>query len=532
MNRSSILLATALLVHAHVNAQALGGRTVYLEEVTLPGMPGVQSFAWAQHNGEWLILGGRTDGLHQRQPFASFLAADNNTTAYVVDAVGLQVWSTSITSLPAALVEQLQCTNMEYVQRDTTLYVIGGYGYAASMLDHTTHDRLTAIDVPGAIQAIKNGQPLGPHFRSLADPRMEVTGGYLGLEGDHFHLVGGQRFEGRYNPMGPNHGPGFVQEYTNAIRRFRIEDDGVNLTIADYQEVIDTVNLHRRDYNLVPQVFPNGTTGFTAFTGVFQYGQDLPWLNTVDIQGTSYTVVPDFEQLLNQYHTAHMALYDSLANVMSTVFFGGIGRYYFDGNGTLWDDPNVPFVNTISLVERDANGVMQELAIGEMPALLGASAEFIPWPAAPQRINGMLKLDQMTADTVLVGHIMGGIESSAANIFFINTGTQSDASTRLFRVYLVSGPTGIAEQETGGELLRVNGAPGSDAVRVTLELPAADTGELRLLDGSGRLVRTLVKARIPAGQQTYHVDLSDLAPGTYLVEYRSEERHATVRFVR
>jgi len=42
----------------------------------------------------------------------------------------------------------------------------------------------------------------------------------------------------------------------------------------------------------------------------------------------------------------------------------------------------------------------------------------------------------------------------------------------------------------------------------------------------------LVKARIPAGQQTYHVDLSDLAPGTYLVEYRSEERHATVRFVR
>jgi hypothetical protein len=37
----------------------------------------------------------------------------------------------------------------------------------------------------------------------------------------------------------------------------------------------------------------------------------------------------------------------------------------------------------------------------------------------------------------VAGHIVGGIESSAANIFFTNTGTQSAASTRTFKVLLV-----------------------------------------------------------------------------------------------
>jgi hypothetical protein len=73
------LSATSLL------AQDLGTRNVVLQEITIPGMPGLQSFAWGEHNGEWLLIGGRTDGLHRRQPFAAFLAEDNNTSAYVVD---------------------------------------------------------------------------------------------------------------------------------------------------------------------------------------------------------------------------------------------------------------------------------------------------------------------------------------------------------------------------------------------------------------------------------------------------------------
>jgi len=531
--RTSVLLLAISLPLAYAAAQELGDRRIVLEELTIPGMPGVQSFAFGQQGPEWLLLGGRTDGLHQRQPFAAFLASANNTMAHVVDPYTEEVWSRSISSLPTAIYEQLQCTNLEFFQRGNTLYIIGGYGYSPTSSDHITHSKLTAVDVPGAIGAIKNNTPLGPHFRQLSDSRMAVTGGYLGFLNDEFYLVGGQRFMGRYNPMGPNSGPGFTQEYTNSIRRFRIEDDGTSLAIMDYLATMDTANLHRRDYNLVPQIFPDGSQGFTAFSGVFQYTSNIPWLNTVDITPSGYTVVPVFEQLLNQYHTAHLPVHSATSNTMSTVFFGGIGRYYFDGNGQLFDDVNVPFVNTISRVVRNGDGSMLETAIGSMPALLGSSAEFITAPGVPTSFNDVIDLDALEGDTVLAGHIVGGIESSAANIFFINTGTQSDASTRVFKVMLVRDVnTGVGATVATTNTLEVAMSGSGEQLIVTLNMATGTEGTLNLLDSSGRLVRTLVKARMPAGSQRLHNDVRDLPQGSYLVEWTTSEGRSVARFVR
>ena len=45
---------------------------VQITPITISTLPGLHSYAFAQHNGKWLIIGGRTDGLHRRQPFASF----------------------------------------------------------------------------------------------------------------------------------------------------------------------------------------------------------------------------------------------------------------------------------------------------------------------------------------------------------------------------------------------------------------------------------------------------------------------------
>jgi hypothetical protein len=527
------LLRLALFVlPLPVWAQDIGSRDVLLEEVTIPGMPGLQSFAWGQHDGQWFLIGGRTDGLHRRQPFAAFLASDNNTNAYVVDPATQEVWSASITTLPTALAEQLQSTNMEFEQRGSTLYCIGGYGYSATAQDHITHPALVAIDLPGVMDAIRNGQPIAPFFRQLTDTRMEVTGGQLRLMNDRFHLVGGQRFIGRYNPMGPLFGPGFIQEYTNAIRRFAIDDDGVNLAISDYWTVIDTVNLHRRDYNMLPQIMPDGSDGLTVFSGVFQYGQNIPWLNTVDIVDTTYTVVPVFEQLLNQYHTAHAPLFDSTSNTMHNVFFGGIGRYYFNG-GTLMDDAAVPFVNTISLVSRDANGQLVEAAIGEMPGLLGASAEFIPLPGVPATATGVQRLDQLSGDTVAIGHIVGGISSSTANIFFINTGTQSDASPRVFRVLLADAAiTGVEEGilPDGAKppvLTRLG-----DQLAIHVQLPQAGKARITIVDSAGRVVRTVHNGRLAAGEQVFRIGLGDLAQGVHLVRIELPESAHTLRFVR
>ena len=509
-----------------LEAQHFGARQLVLEEVTVPGMPGLQSFAWGQHQGQWFLIGGRTDGLHRRQPPFAFLASDNNVNAYVVDPVTREVWSSPIGTLPQSMLEQLQSTNMEFEQRDSTLYCVGGYGYSISAADHITYPDITAIDLSGAMNAVRNGEAIDPFFRQISDDRMEVTGGQMRLLDGRFYLVGGQRFIGRYNPMGPDFGPGFIQEYSNAVRRFSIDDDGVNIGISDYWEHVDTVNLHRRDYNMLPQIFPDGVEGLTVFSGVFQYASDIPWLNTVDIRDTLIAVVPGFDQLLNQYHTAHVGLYELSTGTMRSVFFGGIGRYYFDGNGMLMDDTDVPFVSTISLVKRDDTGGMSEYDIGAMPALLGASAEFIPWPGTPQTSTGILLQDQFIGDTIVLGHIVGGIESTAANIFFVNTGEQSTASTKVFRVLLVDpvaainvlGPTATMRLSVEGSTLHI--FPGE-------RLPQGT--RLRLLDSLGRSILARNVTTADAGAML-DVDLRSVAPGSYIVEFRSGMRAITARF--
>jgi hypothetical protein len=239
--------------------------------------------------------------------------------------------------------------------------------------------------------------------------------------------------------MGPNHGPGFTQEYTNEIRNFKIKDDGVNLSISNYSAEKDTQNLHRRDYNMVPQIFPDLTKGFTMFSGVFQYDANIPWLNTVDVTASGFKVNNGFNQYLSQYHSAKVPIYDSEKNEMMTIFFGGLSQYQFDNKGVLIKDNQVPFVKTISMVTRHEDGSMMEKDLGiRMPAFLGSGAEFIPLSnEAIYLENEIVNLNGFKQGKTLIGYIYGGIQSSEENIFFRNNGTQSTASNQVFKVYLI-----------------------------------------------------------------------------------------------
>jgi hypothetical protein len=148
--------------------------------------------------------------------------------------------------------------------------------------------------------------------------------------------------------------------------------------------------------------------------------------------------------------------------------------------------------------------------------------------------DNIIDLDQLVGDTVVAGHIVGGIESSAANIFFINTGTQSDATTRTFRVLLIRDTNtgvGAAEVDAVEEVIGVSLSPDHEQLMVSLDLPRAGTVDLNLLDSSGRTVRTLLAAKVPMGRQVLHHDIKGLSPGTYLVELRMQDLRSTVRFV-
>jgi hypothetical protein len=406
----------------------------WIEPYTIPNLPGLQSYVAGQYEGKWILIGGRLDGLHLRQPNQSFSASGNNTNVYVVNPETKQVWSASVLSLAAALREQLQSTNMEFLSKGDKLYVVGGYGYSASANNHITYPSLVVVEMPGLINAVLNGQSIQPFFRQVQDDYFAVTGGQLGMLGDTLLLVGGHRFDGRYTP---NNSMMFTQAYTHQIRKFKVTLSEGQLSVPFKETVTDAAELHRRDYNLAPQVFTDGSLGYTAFSGVFQVNANLPFLNTVDIKSNHYAPKAGFDQLLNHYHSGNFTLYDAEANHMYSIFFGGMAQYYMDGSGNYVKDDEVPFVSTIGKVTRRANGNMQEEKIGDLPGLLGAGSAFLINHDLPAYANEVIKLEALENDTSFAGYLYGGIESTAPNIFFINDGTQSAAVNRLYKVHIV-----------------------------------------------------------------------------------------------
>ncbi len=518
--KNLIVLSLFAFLTFSLHSQQVGTYTLELEESTFPNIPGIHSFVVGTSNGQWLIIGGRTDGLHRRQPWASFWEEDNNHMLYVIDPVAKQVWSSALNSLHVSLFEQLQSTNMQFFQRGNTLYVIGGYGYSTTADDHITYPNLTSIKVDQTIEAIKAGESPDAFFQQIESENFRVAGGQLGYLDDRFYLVGGQKFMGRYNPHGPDHGPGFIQEYTNQIRSFEILDDGQSLGIANYQAITDTAELHRRDYNMVPQVFPNGTKGFTIFSGVFQYAADIPWLNTVNVSSNGYEVVPGFEQLLNQYHSAHLPAFAASKNDMHTVFFGGIAQFFFNDQGVLMEDQSIPFVNTISRVSRNAQGEMSEAKIGEMPDLLGAGAEFIPITDDTLYDSGILQLDKLSQDRTLVGYVFGGIKSTAANIFFVNDGTQSAASNKIYAIYLNKAQsTGIGQADQWGHSIQIFPNPiKNNQFTLSFYLPRPQMLSIELLDSSGKVIHSFANNRSFAlGKHQVELTVKAIPKGIYLV---------------
>ena len=279
-------LASALLSAGFLFAQEENFH-FQLQPVQVAGFNGVQSAATGIWEGKIAVLGGRTDGLHRRQPFASFLPDGNNPQIYVIDPVGSASWSAPVASLPTGIQEQLLASNLQFNQNGPWLYLTGGYGYSPTAGDHVTHNKLTVVRLDSLMHAVQTGQPVVPWFRQVADDRFAVTGGQLGLQDGVFYLAGGHLFEGRYNPM--NH-PTFTQTYVTEVRRFTISDDGQNLSVNFLPAWSDPINLHRRDNNMLPQIFPDGRRGFTNFSGVFQQSADLPYLNSVDMDSAGFAV--------------------------------------------------------------------------------------------------------------------------------------------------------------------------------------------------------------------------------------------------
>jgi hypothetical protein len=509
---------------------------ITIEPVNIAGLGGIQSYGFGQANGKWLIIGGRLDGLHRRQPNAAFDIAGHNNQLIVVDPVSQQNWSAPLTSLPTSIQEHLSSTNMEFYQEGDYLYFLGGYGYSATAGDHTTFDKLTAIKVSEVINAVINSTSFSSYFRQISDSQFQVTGGRLKKINNTYYLLGGQKFIGRYNPMGPNNGPGFVQEYTNAIRKFNLSDNGTTIIINHLPPHSDAANLHRRDYNAAQQILPNGDEGITMFSGVFQTTVDLPFLNSVTVDSNTYTVNNSFQQYYNHYHCPVLPIYSESSNEMHNVFFGGIAQFY-DSSGTLVQDDNVPFVNTIARVTRDNNGNMAEYKLPiVMPSLLGAGAEFIPNLNFPHFDNEVFKLDSVTTDSTLIGYIFGGISSSQPNIFFINDGSQSNANNQIFKVYIKQAtPLSIDEfnqSSTSNLNLIIYPNPNDGILNISFNLIKNKNVTLSIYDLKGSIIDKINLRNTTIGTNHFEKEINKLEKGNvYFISLETPTAKVTHKLI-
>ncbi len=441
--------------------------TVELVELDFTGvaLPTLHSFAAATHNGNWVLIGGRTNGLHgfNAGGFGNFPPAAQNRDVWVVDPVTRQSWSRELeessSGLTTAQIDALTSANQQFCEHDGRLFITGGYGFAFSSGEFRTHDMLTAIDLNEMIAWTQGGSgTAADHIRQLVDPLFQVTGGAMYRLGSRFHLVFGQNFQGGYNPLREG-------TYVRAVRSFEIVDDGSTLVIQNSSQTTPSDDYRRRDLNVLPIIkrMPGGGLEgrLLALSGVFTLTNGA-WTVPVEIDANGTPSMADpaaastFKQSLNLYHSAKLGMYSEQTETMHLLLFGGITLEYFDRTaGETITDDQMPFTNQLAAITISATGDYEQHLLpvtypvidsgNGSPLRFGANAEFFPAEGIGSYSNGVLQLDAITTRTT-VGYIFGGIASDAGN------NGNSAASARIFEVVVTPVTNLLADFDSDGDV--------------------------------------------------------------------------------
>lgn len=373
---------------------------------------GLHSFAFAVHDGEWLLIAGRTNGLHNVDNSDSgdnpFPPSQQNTQVFVVNPEKKTIWQRSLddhtSHLSQSQIDLLSVTNslFFYEVNKKTLYLAGGYGLDTASKIMGTKPALTAIDVPHLIQWVKHphhSKSAAKCIRTLYHPIFQLTGGEM-VHADKdapFLLAFGQNFSGNYTFDSNG-------SYSEQIRPVKIVDDGHKLSVKLYRQPPPDPNYRRRDLNVIPVIKKRGDSlkpAFVALSGVFTPGNNgSPGAWTVPIEinpdGSSHMLDPDSDktlaQAMNNYSSANVGLYSRKKDRMYTLLFGGISAAIFsDGSNcntdsnpqcnscTGWIRPpgniftpccNLPFTNDVTSIEIDSHGrYRQYLMKGAFPTI-------------------------------------------------------------------------------------------------------------------------------------------------------------------
>lgn len=417
---------------------------------------GIQSGAYGTYNDFWIFIAGNLAGLHG---FSSdpFPVSNQNTSIFVVNAKTGKSYSRSLKDpslgLTAKQVEYLSVISPEFFQASDTLYIAGGYGYDAEKQSFNTKPVFSAIDlksiVDWVIQSSHAKRNLTHSIRQIKDPIFQVTGGEMFRSGDVFLLIFGQNFDGVYTTSSNGN-------YSRQIRRFRISESNGQIILHKLSRIPTKPKAiyRRRDLNILPVLLNRNNRaeyGYVAYSGVFTTNGGIWTVPVViDQDGTPNMADPNldstFKQGMNNYACAAANLYSKRNASNYNILFGGISFGFFAG-GVFQTDSEIPFINQVTTIKMDSNRhFTQYLMQSEYPPvndtphhqfngpmLFGAGAYFIP-SRILKYANGVISLDSIRRPTI-IGHIVGGIQSSSPNVMFASTETK--ASRFVFEVRII-----------------------------------------------------------------------------------------------
>ena len=388
---------------------------------------GIQAYASGVYKDQWVLLAGRSNGLHGFDNVGNnFPPTAQNRVVYVIDPETGANWFRSLTEggLTQTQIDNLSVTASQSFQKGKTLYLVGGYGINTLTDEMETKSTLTTINLSILVDWVKHKRDdLSKGINQVSDPQLQVTGGFLYQANDHepFLLMLGQNFIGLYR----DNSNGL---YTQQIRPFWVNDK--KLSVLPHRSFVQLPDYRRRDLNIVP-VIHNDKFAYTAFAGVFTLDTGV-WTVpiTINPDGSSFEQDPNdpatFKQAMNHYNCPTFGLYSGKSKDMYVVFPGGISFGYISG-GVFTTDAEIPFINQVTTIKIDKErNYTQYLMDGEYPfiastgtnpgnqLLFGAEAVFLPKKGISLFANEVICLDKITEPTV-IGYIVGGIMSTLPN---------------------------------------------------------------------------------------------------------------------
>ena len=150
--------------------------------------------------------------------------------------------------------------------------------------------------------------------------------------------------------------------------------------------------------------------------------------------------------------------------------------------------------------------------------------------------NDVIKLDDITNDSTLVGYIYGGINSSAQNIFFTNTGTQSTASSQIFKVTLVKNKALSAhflnEQSIGSLKMQVFPNPNDGEFVIKFNLSKKTNAKITIYASNGQKIDETVLKNPSLGENSYSPAKGSVKNrGVFFVSLETAYERATQKII-